>query len=45
MRVPIKVCNRLLVLIVAFDQLYTFDRASLIGSIPRPERVAAERFR
>jgi len=42
---PPEMCNGLLVPIVAFDQLYTFDRASLIGSIPRPERVAAERFR
>jgi len=42
---PPEMCNGLLVPIVAFDQLYTFDRASLIGSIPRPERVTAERFR
>ena len=42
---PPEMCNGLLVPIVAFDQLYTFDRASLIASIPRPERVAAERFR
>jgi hypothetical protein len=42
---PPEMCNGLLVPIVVFDQLYTFDRASLIGSIPRPERVAAERFR
>jgi hypothetical protein len=40
-----EMCNGLLVPIVAFDQLYSFDRDSLIGSIPRPERVAAERFR
>jgi hypothetical protein len=42
---PPEMCNGLLVPIIAFDQLYTFDRASLIASIPRPERVAAERFR
>src|SRR5215469_1208085 len=42
---PPEMCNGLLVPIVAFDQLYSFDRDSLIGSIPRPERVAAERFR
>src|SRR5215470_4416442 len=42
---PPEMCNGLLVPIVAFDQLSSFDRASLIGSIPRPERVAAERFR
>jgi hypothetical protein len=40
-----EMCNGLMVPVVAFDQLYSFDRDSLIGSIPRPERVAAERFR
>ena len=42
---PPDMCNGLVVPIVAFDQLYSFDRDSLVGSIPRPERVAAERFR
>src|SRR6516165_4606240 len=42
---PPEMCNGLVVPIVAFDQLYSFDRDSLIGSIPRPERVSAERFR
>jgi hypothetical protein len=42
---PPEMCNGLLVPIVAFDQLYSFDRDSLIGSIPRPEQVDAERFR
>jgi hypothetical protein len=42
---PPDMCNGLTVPIIAFDQLYSFDRDSLIGSIPRPERVAAERFR
>ena len=42
---PPEMCNGLIVPIVGFDQLYSFDRDSLIGSIPRPERVAAERFR
>src|SRR3954447_26304801 len=42
---PPEICNGLIVPIIAFDQLYSFDRDSLIGSIPRPERVAAERFR
>lgn len=37
-------CNGLLVPIVAFDQLYSFDRDSLIASIPRPETIPAERF-
>lgn len=38
-------CNGLTVPIVAFDQLYSFDFDSLIGSIPRPEAVAADQFR
>ena len=42
---PPDMCNGLVVPVVAFDQLYSFDRDSLIASIPRPERVAAERFR
>jgi len=41
---PPEMCNGLLVPIVAFDQLYSFDRDSLIGSIPRPEAIPAERF-
>jgi hypothetical protein len=41
-------CNGLMVPIVDFDQLYSFDVDSLIGSIPRPEDLAEdeqERFR
>jgi hypothetical protein len=48
MRGPLAVpemCNGLTVPIVAFDQLYSFDRDSLIASIPRPEQIPAERFR
>ena len=41
---PPDVCNGLQVPIVTVDQLYLFDRESLIKSIPRPERVAADRF-
>ncbi len=37
-----EVCNGLVVPIVAFDQLYSFDRGSLIGAIPRPDSVAEE---
>jgi hypothetical protein len=39
-----EMCNGLVVPIVAFDQLYSFDRDSLIASIPRPEAVPSERF-
>jgi len=42
---PAEMCNGLMVPIVAFDQLYSFDRDELIGSIPRPEGVSAEEFR
>jgi hypothetical protein len=41
---PPSFCNGLTVPIVAFDQLYSFDVDSLIGSIPRPEGVAADQF-
>jgi hypothetical protein len=30
--------------IVAFDQLYSFDRDALIRAIPRPENMAEDRF-
>jgi hypothetical protein len=43
-----ELCNGLGVPIVAFDQLYSFDRDSLIESIPRPESVPEDeedRFR
>jgi PatG C-terminal len=36
---PPEACNGLAVPVVAFDQLYSFDRDSLIESIPRPESV------
>jgi PatG Domain len=41
---PPEICNGLVVPIVAFDQLYSFDRDSLIASIPRPDAIPAERF-
>jgi len=37
-------CNGLTVSIVLFDQTYSFDVDSLIGSIPRPDGADAERF-
>jgi len=30
--------------VVGFDQIYSFDRDSLIGAIPRPEKVSAKEF-
>jgi hypothetical protein len=42
---PPELCNGLMVPIVAFNQLYSFDSEALIRSIPRPGRVSAARFR
>jgi hypothetical protein len=42
---PPTLCNGLMVPVVAFDQIYSFDADSLIGSIPRPEKVTAAQFK
>ena len=42
---PPQFCNGLMVPIVAFDQLYSFDIDSLLDSIPRPEQIPAKQFR
>lgn len=42
---PPQLCNGLMVPLVAFDQIYSFDINSLIESIPRPEEIPADRFR
>jgi hypothetical protein len=41
---PPEICNGLMLPIVVFDQVYSFDRDALIDAIPRPETVAAEQF-
>jgi hypothetical protein len=41
---PPEACNGLMIPIVAFDQIYSFDRDALIKSNPRPEKVAAKEF-
>ena len=41
---PPEMCNGLMVPIVIFDQIYSFDRKALIEAIPRPEKMAAEKF-
>jgi hypothetical protein len=41
---PPEMCNGLMIPIVAFDQIYSFDRDALIKSIPKPEKVAAKEF-
>jgi hypothetical protein len=37
-------CNGLMVPIVVFDKLYTFDRQSFVQAIPKPDKIAARRF-
>jgi PatG Domain len=37
-------CNGLVVPVVIFDQIYSFDRDSLIKAIPRPEKTSAKEF-
>jgi PatG C-terminal len=41
---PPELCNGLLVPIVVFDQIYSFDRESFIKAIPRPEKISAKEF-
>jgi hypothetical protein len=41
---PPEMCNGLMVPIVAFDKIYSFDRDSLIKAIPRPGKVSAKEF-
>jgi PatG Domain len=37
---PVNMCNGLVVPVVTFDHLYTFDRDTLIGAIPRPPEAS-----
>ena len=37
-------CNGLLLPIVAFEQIYSFDRALLVQAIPRPDESTPEQF-
>jgi hypothetical protein len=41
---PPEMCNGLMVPIVTFDQLYSFDRESLIKAIPRPDKTPDKEF-
>jgi hypothetical protein len=41
---PPDACNGLMLPIVVFDQLYSFDIDALVKSIPRPEKMEAEQF-
>ena len=47
MRGPIaspEACNELMIPIVVFDQIYSFDTDALIKAIPRPEQMPAKQF-
>ena len=41
---PPQTCNGLMVPIVVFDQIYSFDRDALIKAIPKPEKTTAKEF-
>ena len=41
---PPEMCNGLMIPIVAFDQIYSFDRDALIKSIPIPQKTTAAQF-
>ena len=41
---PPDMCNGLMVPIVLFDQIYSFDRGTLIKAIPKPEKTGAAQF-
>jgi len=41
---PPEMCNGLMIPIVAFDQIYSFDRDALIKAIPIPPKITAKQF-
>jgi hypothetical protein len=41
---PPEMCNGLMIPIVVFDQIYSFDRDALIKSIPKPAKTSAKEF-
>jgi hypothetical protein len=41
---PPEMCNGLMVPIILFDQIYSFDRDALIKAIPKPTKITAEQF-
>ena len=42
---PPEMCNGLIVPIIIFDQIYSFDFDALIGAIPRPDAIPEKKFR
>ena len=41
---PPEMCNVLMLPIVVFDQIYSFERDALVKAIPRPDKISAEDF-
>ncbi len=41
---PPELCNGLMVPIVAFEQIYSFDRDALVKAIPKPKKIEAAQF-
>ena len=41
---PPEMCNGLMVPVVSFDQIYSFDRDALIKAIPRPPKAGAREY-
>lgn len=41
---PPELCNGLMIPIVVFDQIYSFDRDTLLKAIPRPEKMTGKQF-
>ena len=41
---PPEMCNGLMLPIAGFDQIYSFDRDTLIKAIPKPEKIKPEQF-
>lgn len=41
---PPDLCNGLMIPIVVFDQIYSFDRNALIKAIPKPEKITDKQF-
>jgi len=41
---PPEMCNGLMMPVVAFDHMYSFDIDRLSGSIPKPEEMTAKQF-
>jgi hypothetical protein len=42
---PPQACNGLVVPMLVFDQIYSFDVETLVGSIPKPDRMGDDAFR